>query len=361
MKERITYEQTLARFHENRMEYRELPLANGYRAVIAARGGRVFGPFRADEEAVLWQSDVFRDPEAFRGFVKSDAIHLGGERMWIGPELEFFCNAPKLFDATYTVQPSLDPGSFAFSEETHGGVRLGEEAEQKILRGGDGHVKRALLTRTYLPAPNPLQYVRQLNGVRADYCGFTQDIRLRDDSPETPLYLEPWILTQIHPGGRILVPYLGSLEFDDYYTPVDRSVMADRGGYAELVSSGRRKYKTAFKAANTFGRMGYVLPQGDGRWVLMIRNYYSDPSIPYCSEPWHDLGCRGCSMYFYNDDGSNGGFTEFENSCAMVGLDANREESFSTTSLWFFYGDSASLEKIIKVLLGVDYSIGRAF
>jgi len=355
MNNRITFDQTIQRFREHNMPYKVMELGDNFRIVVASRGGRVFGPFDGNDESILWMNKSFQSKEKFQKFLDSKEFHIGGERMWVGPELELFCDAPELFDETYTVQPALDPGNFTMQDAPYGGVTVGQDVKMSVLRNGSD--KSFYFSRTFSAAANPLTYMKQLKDVCIRYCGFSQDIYLKDMMPETKMYLDPWVLTQVNPGGRVIVPFFGEPEFDDYYEPTDETVHRVCNGYAELNTNGCRKFKTAYKAANTFGRMGHVNKLNNGNYYLMIRNYYNDPSIPYSSEPWDDLGKRGCSMYFYNDDGSNGGFAEFENSCAMIGLDSNRDESYSTTSLWFFVGKKEDLQRIIKVMLGINYTI----
>lgn len=209
------------------------------------------------------------------------------------------------------------------------------------------------MKRRYASALNPLRYISELKHLKIDYCGYVQDIELKDDTISTKMYLEPWILTQINPLGKCVTPFFGTFDFVDYYDPVD-DLQKIHDGYVELEITGARKYKVGYRSAQTFGRMAYVKELGEGV-QLMVRNYYNDPSIPYCAEPWGDLGNRGCSAFYYNDNGSNGGFAEFENSCATIGLDAQRSHSCSTTSLWFFFGSQKDIGKVMKYLLGVEY------
>ena len=354
MNNKITCKDIVNRLEEHHMAYDIVTLENGFQIIVTEYGGRIFGPFDKDGISVLWVNEVFSDCSKFNDFMEKEEWNLGGDRLWIAPELEFFCTEPSKFDETYTVQRNMDPGYYRI-EMMDEGVCLQNEAEVEIL--GDGNTKMYSCERRISSAKNPLEYVSSIDKDKVKYCGYVQDILLKDKKKNQKMYLEPWILTQINPGGKVIVPYLGTFDFVDYYEPVDETCQKIFDGYAELNITGKRKYKTAYRSANTFGRMGYVNRTPGGDWYLMIRNYYNDPSIPYCSEPWKNLGDKGCSMYFYNDDGSTGGFAEFENSCATIGMDANRDCSYSTTSLWFFMGEKEELEKIIKVLLGVSYKI----
>lgn len=352
MNHHITYRHAIEMLESQGMKYQVLELADGWRAIVTQYGGRLLGPFRNETaQSVLWINMAMKDAQSFARFVKDRVWNLGGERFWLNPELRFYCKAPELFDATYTVQGELDPGNYEI-EARDGGVFLKQRVSLTDLNNGAR--KDLSIERRYAPAQNPLKFVKSLQDVRAEYCGVVQDISLRDELPGTRMYLEPWVLTQVNPGGKFVTPLFGEFDFVDYYDPVE-DMQRFRNGYAELDVTGNRKYKVAYRSAQTFGRMAYVAPM-DGGWHLMVRNYYNDPSIPYCSEPWGDLGNRGCSTYYYNDgDPCEGGFGEFENGGQTIGLDSGRSSCWNTTSLWFFFGSQQDIGRIMRVLLGIDY------
>ena len=351
MDNQITFAQALRMLDSQNMQYSILELGSGWRAIVTQYGGRLLGPFASDDgQSVLWTTPAMKNEKDFADFVASRNWNLGGERFWVNPELRFFCEAPELFDETYTVQKELDPGNYVL-KVGNCSVELTQGVQLRDLN--NGALKGFHIRRRYAPAINPLQYVKSLKDLKVDYCGYVQDVELRDDTPEIPMYLEPWTVAQVNPRGKFIVPFFGDFDFVDYYEPVGE-MQRVKNGYVELDVTGDRKYKVCYRSAQTFGRMAYLKPWGN-IWHLMVRNYYNDPSIPYCSEPWGNLGDRGCSNYFYNDHGPTGGFAEFEHGGATIGLDANRDHSSSTSSLWFFFGDFECMRKIMKSLMGIDY------
>ena len=350
MNNHITFNQAVQMLQSQNIGYEVLELGGEWKALITQYGGRLLGPFKGEEESVLWTTPAMKNADDFAAFVKERNWNLGGERFWINPELRFFCEAPELFDDTYTVQEALDPGHYTV-EKKGSSIYLKQDVQLDDLNNG---AKKALsIERRYVSAINPLQYLKGLKDIDVDYCGYVQDIEIRDEMPETKMYLEPWTVDQVNPKGKFITPFFGDFDFVDYYTPVEE-MQKVCDGYAELEVTGDRKYKVCYRSAQTFGRMAFLKPWGDG-WHLMVRNYYNDPSIPYCSEPWGDLGNRGCSTYYYNDHGPTGGFAEFEHGGATIGLDAERDHSNSTSSLWFFFGSQQDIGKIMKHLLGIDY------
>ncbi len=339
------------RLEERGMKYEVLPLGGDCLALVTQYGGRLLGPFHGEEgESALWLSRAFLNETSFGSLIEGRGWNIGGERLWVNPELKFFCKTPETFDETYTVQDALDPGSYKITLRD-GGVELEQSPTIKVL--GTGREKSFLIRRRYTSAVNPLRHVASLKGAPIAYCGYAQDIFLKDTSPDTPMCLEPWILTQINPAGHVVTPFFGAFDFVNYYEPVgDRQRVLP--GYAELDITGQDKYKVAYRSAQTFGRMAYV-KRAENSWLLMVRNYYNDPSIAYLSEPWGNLGDRGCSTYYYNDHGREDGFAEFENSGQVVDLGSGRGESSSTTSLWFFKGAKGDIHAVMENLLGIDY------
>ncbi len=350
MNNRITFRQAVSALTGAGVGYQVLELGGSWKAIITQYGGRLLGPFLGDQgESLLWSTPALKDAGSLRDFVRARSWNLGGERVWVNPELKYFCKAPELFNQTYTVQDALDPGNYSIKLQPDG-IHLEQSVKLEDL--GNKEIAEFSLRRRYATAPNPLAYVKGLRDLGVDYCGFVQDLEIADRTPGGTC-LEPWILTQINPGGSCITPFFGDFDFVDYYDPVG-NMQTVRDGYAELKVDGATKYKVGYRTAQTFGRMAHVHRDGD-RVRLMVRNFYNDPSIPYCSEPWGDLGNKGCSVFYYNDDGSTGGFAEFENSCATVGPEARRSQSSSTTSLWFFFGSEADIRIIMRSLLGVDY------
>ena len=76
MSQRITYRQVIDRLEGNDLPYGTLTLQNGVTIVVSQRGGRIFGPFLAQDdgpnsESIFWINDVFADPDAFQEFLDS--------------------------------------------------------------------------------------------------------------------------------------------------------------------------------------------------------------------------------------------------------------------------------------------------
>ena len=333
------------------MKYHVLELNGQWKVIITQYGGRLLGPFCGNEgESLLWMNSSWRHKTAFQRFIVNQDWNLGGERLWINPELRFFVESPDKFSETYTVQPALDPGNYRTSQ-AECGIMLEQNISLLDLNINANH--EIIAKRSYHPADNPLKYVRNLRDIAVDYCGYIQKIELTcNDFGE--ITIEPWTITQVNPGGHFIIPYFGDFDCVNFYGNNPKGIQFIHEGYTELNANGTLKYKFGYRSAQTFGRMAYLKPYGNN-WQLMIRNYYNDPSMSYCAEPFGELGNRGCSMYFYNDRGGKGGFAEFENSGTPIDKSSEHGKSVSTSSTWFFFGDQDNIGKVITSLMGIQY------
>lgn len=348
----------LSRLDENGIDYAVLPLTEGaddFKIVVSAHGGRVFGPFAgARGESYNWINSAFKSADGFKAFLKSGSWNIGGDRFWIAPEHDLFVRDKGDFYNSHNASVEIDPGIYTL-KKARGRVSLSLRADAPVYR--QGFARKSFMTeRVISPAKNPLdiQYPALSKSVR--FCGYTFDTLIKDLSPEKDMPLELWNLLQVNPGGKILVPYIGNPDFVDYYEPMDQACIAARGGYFELAASGCRRYKAAFYALGTTGRSVYVNKNEDGYYAI-FKQYYNDPTNPYCCDPFDRPGMRGCSMYVYNDNGAGGGFTEFENSLPAVGKEAGRAQVSAQMSHLFFMGEKEPLERVITALTGIDYHI----
>jgi hypothetical protein len=357
MNNKITMAQVEERLQENKMAYYPVALGNGHQIFITKHGGRVIGPFDRDTgESLIWLCKPFESKERFKEGLSNGRFPLGGERLWIAPELNFYTTERMKFDETYHCQPEIDPGNYSVVQAGNG-VKLQMLVDAKVYELPFSS-KQFGVTRFIQPAANPLLFTDDFEDLMkgVDYAGYRQEVGMEDLSPEKVMYLEPWLVMQLNPGGEVIIPYTGRFTFDDYYEPIDETIQSVREGYAVLQGTGKRKYKVGYKAAKTTGRSAYFIKLDEERHLLVIKSFYNDPSTPYCMEGWKKPGIRGCSLYIYNDNGLRegfGGFVEFEHCGLTIGRDSGRTQSSSETCHYFFIGKKERLLRIADELLGV--------
>lgn len=352
---RISFSELKKTLHESGESYRLLPVGDGRVLLVWEGRGRFYGPFDGEDSVgVLWTPSALASAAAYRDFCGDGGWNVGGDRFWIAPEFPFFTKERARFNESYTVQPGVDPGDCHFAPSADHELLLESGLEAELFET-DGKHKRFFVQRLLRPCRNPLRESRRFSELMdgVSFCGFTQEMLLEDHSPEEPMELEIWDLCQVRDGGEFLVPYLGKeLEYVDYYAPSAGVVLSAADGRAAVKVSSCAEHKVGFKAYQTFGRVGYLLPEEDGSFSFFVRNYRNAPSDRYIKEPSDRPGENGCSLFIYMNDTRGDGFAELETTGETFGTDG-RDCSRLTLDYWFFRGKAAALSPISEALLGL--------
>lgn len=355
MNNNIPLKEVKNRLREYGLEYETISLQDGFSILCTKRGGRILGPFEDENaESIFWINGAFASSERFGDFLNHEEWNLGGDRFWIAPEHPYFIQDRNHFYDSYTVQKEIDPGNYSLKKDGET-VTLEQDVMLKVfqsrIREKKFHVKKVIHK-----IANPL---RALSGFKEQYanvkfCGFQQSIEMCDKSEDSELYLEAWLLTQINPKGKLIVPFTGKMEFDDYYEPIEKSKYNIHDNYMEVDVTGNVRYKLGFKSAVTTGRAGYIGKFTDGRSYLFIRSYYNDPSSVYCCDPFDRPGLNGCSLFLYNDSGGLGGFAEFESTGVTFSRDTGKKRSADSVNYYIYVGEESQLNNIAHLLLGAN-------
>ena len=124
MNHHITDREISHRLEENDIPYGVLALADDVHILITQRGGRVFGPFlKPDSESLYWVNPAFAAADAFKAYLASGEWNLGGERIWIAPEVQYLVRDRTDFWNSLHFPPAMDPGAFSWNRrpQTPGG------------------------------------------------------------------------------------------------------------------------------------------------------------------------------------------------------------------------------------------------
>ncbi len=358
MNNKINFCQVMERLEENSLPYGVLSLQNGFKIVIMQHGGRIFGPFSGENgESILWMNQCFAKKEDFRAFIKSGDWNLGGDRIWLAPELQYNVKDRSHFFDSYSLPQQVDPGNYSLEmiHEKEYSLRQGMRLEvyQQESDGKDLYIERRIRQ-----TEDPLQYLKNheemMNGVY--FAGYEHEISLREKYRDD-IMSEPWNLTQINPGGELLISSTPNIEYTDYYEPVDDTFQTIYPGYVRLEISGDRRYKVGYKAANILGRIGYYNQTDPDEAYLLVRNFFSNPSAPYTKEPAGKPGCNGHSLHVYNDSGESGGsggFAELECSGQPIGGITGKSSGKDQIFTWLYQGKNDQIKKIVYRLLGIS-------
>lgn len=357
MNNRITYNQIVTRFAENDIDYYSLDLNSQARVIISLRGGRIFGPFlNEDDESMLWVNSAFSTSQEFQAFIKDDNWNLGGERVYLGPELQYSVPDRNRFWETYALSPQVDPGHYKFTLNSETDVCTFHSDMIMDAYPAKGR-KELSLFRRVSPARDPLRELCNYEDLlkKVDFCGYEHSVTLHEKKNDG-LISQTWDLLQINPGGQILIPASPAVEFTEYYEPVDETVQTIHQNHVRVFIAGDRMFKIGYKAPHIFGRAGYYYKLDSKRACLMVRSFYNNPSYPYLDEPYNKPGKVGDSLQIYQDDGELGGFAEIECIGQAIGGETGRSDFTDHLSLWCYVGLPKKIQQISLNLLGVKPS-----
>jgi len=294
----VTASQILSRFSENGMRCERLSLQNGVSILISQRGGRIFGPFlpnRDENPGLFWTNPVFADPKAFAEFLRANEWNLGGERIWIAPEVQYSVRDRNNFWDSIFWPAAVDPGNYELDEVSPGHWRLSQDMTLEAFNLAWG-TKQLRLERIITRAEDPLRSLNDWPDLTEGviFAGYEHAITLSEGSRDD-IMSESWNLIQLPPGGKIFIPASPAVEPVDYLSPVG-DLQSIQRGHVCLEITGRDQYKVGFKAAHVFGRAGYLGRLEHGQAYAIIRNYPNHPSCPYsksrrCSRANADARC----------------------------------------------------------------------
>jgi hypothetical protein len=349
----------LARLREMGIAHEVLSVGAASSIIISSYGGRVYGPFFDNDGSANWIPDAFASADTFAELIGSGFWNVGGERIWIGPEIAFMIPQRDDYWGSYTMPPSMDPGVHTITREGDTVVlRSTATLESYIEPTGTTVVEVEVRVRA---AKHPLRHLRgdASHATTADFAGYTSEVTIRQESA-LPILAESWNLTQIPAGGVALVSTVPAAQVTDYYEPVDNFLQHVVGGVAVKIT-GADRYKIGFAAPHVLGRVGYFrsgsgagVGPDDAAATFLLRNSLSDPAAEYSEEPDFAPGNRGDPIHIYNDDGGLGGFAELEARGRPIGAADVPSSSTDAVTSWWFRGSQGAVAAIARSLTGID-------
>lgn len=345
-----------------RERYCVFPLSEQAHLIVAETRGRIFGPFSNSGDSLAgWVSPELNDASRYSQFLMNSGWNVGGSRIWVAPEFPFFTKERARFLETYTVQKSIDPGQYCLSEHSQTKIAIQSELYGDLYE----HVyprKTMSLTRCISRCDNPLRKsaCSPVWMENVAFCGYREEITLRDTSPQYAMQLSVWNLCQVQPGGTYLLPYFGDrFEYVDYYAPSLGTVLETNPHYAKIRVSSSAEHKIGALSYQTIGRIGYLLPLSNGNHTLLVRNYLNDPTDANLKEPANQPGKSGCSLFVYMNDTRTNGFSELETTGSTLCAPDSTESTLRLND-WFFTGPLDNLKPVIRALLNIELPNGEA-
>ncbi|MGD0896596.1 MAG: hypothetical protein ABR915_02090 [Thermoguttaceae bacterium] len=327
---------------------------DGSSILVLPHGGRILGLFApGSEENFLWTHPALASPATAREFYAGDQWHnSGGDRTWLAPEVDFFLpNFPAL--DKYRQPRQLDPGNYQL-DASGAELRLTSRLEHVLSRSRQ---KVELeISKSVGPAANPLRYETGVDLAGIDYAGYTLRSSLRwlgGDGASSAVGL--WNLLQMPHGGELLVPThvatrpkvcFGTLVGDDI-------AVGERLVRYRMRASGEQKI--AVRAVAVTGRAGYRYRARDGRWALVVRNFFVDPSGQYVDVPWSDAADLGYAVQACNVNSGLGRFSELEYHAPAIGPSLGRLAADDVSQVWAFRGTREQIAAVSGNLLTADW------
>jgi len=352
----ISINEVKARLDENNQKYIVINLTDDFSIVVTQYGGRILGPFRGEKSgSITWLNNFFLSKNKFRNFLLSGNWNIGGERIWIAPEYQYYVKKTTNSVNAWFCPKSIDPGNYSLSQSRKEECTLYQEMEieaYNFTKGG----KKLRIKRTISSTANPLRELPShrilMNEVA--FAGYEQTITLSEEENDT-IMSETWNLIQVPSGGKIYIPVSSNTDFSWYFKPIDQSVHNTHSNCMELELKEGIKYKIGYKAAHITGRIGYLNTNTEGLPYLLIRNFFNNPSSFYLETPMGEEELQGGhSVHIYNDDGILGSFGELECNGQTIGGVTGKHSTTDQFVLWVYMGEFDKLRKIGKHLLGVD-------
>lgn len=280
--------------------------------------------------------------------------NLGGDRIWLAPELQYNVLDRNNFFESYCLPQQIDPGNYNLKK-----VNLKEcvlTQEMLLDLNYESQRKKQLqIKRKIRGIRNPLlklSVYSKENIKETPFIGFEHSVTLTETENDGVLS-EAWNLTQLNPGGRLFVSSLPYVEYNDYYIPIDENYQTINGNYIDLKVTGDRMYKVGYNSTCVLGRLAYLNQLKDGNYYLLIRNFFNNPSAAYTKEPASLVGANGSSVHIYNDDGELGGFGELECSGQPIGGHTDRSTSTDQITTWLYFGRLDMMKSILLYLMGI--------
>lgn len=343
------------RLTEAGISWHRLELDGDWSVIVSAYGGRVYGPFAgATAESANWIPQAFATEIEFADLVQSTFWNVGGERVWIGPEIRYMIPDRSNYWGSYHLPEVMDPGEHSL-EHVPDQVKLlsGFDLTSFLAPLGSVHID---IEMTVSAAANPLRRLTDFESRwgSVSYSGYTSEVHVTQTG-DRAILSESWNLNQVPAGGVALIPAASDAEVTDYYEPVDGFLSRPAGGLT-VELNGAQRFKIGAKAAQIFGRVGYIRHAGTSpdAFTLLVRSFANDPSGEYTEEPDFSPGVQGDSVHLYNDDGALGGFAELEARGRTIGMRAGRTHSVDHFSTWCYHGSAQELADVARELLGME-------
>lgn len=322
------------------------------RLLIVPHGARLVGCEIAGVEGNLfWNHPALEDPDKAAGNLRSAGAGMGGDRLWVAPEIGLHWpdikKARRQPWADYFVPPSIDPGDYRIVEEGPGQLRLAADMQVTDHRIGKSASLRVSRRFTQIGRPDGLP-----RGLKC--VSFAIENQLTLLRADEGIGINLWDILQIPAGGTLVCPTTVKVPRPRiYYGRFSTTHFKIKPDAVHFKIDGRRQLKFGLDPVRTTGRMGYIRKVGR-KSTLVFRVFAPAPGEPYVDLPLSSNDyVGGDALQSYNDSGQFGGFGEMEyhDPAIIAGREPSTRTGASLTHV--IAGPDAAVRKAAELLMGV--------
>ncbi len=328
---------------------------DGSEILILPHGGRILGLFTAQSsQNFLWTHPALATAATARSFFGSDQWHnSGGDRTWLAPEVDFFF--PDFPDTRHYWQPrQLDPGNYQISQNS-AELALTNRLTARLSRSQEDIEVR--ITKTVSPAADPLRHEHGISKTGIEYAGYTLRTTLEWTSGKVgSAVVGLWNLLQLPHGGDLLIPTHVRTQPRIYFGTIAPDELVGGEHLVRYRMRAPGEQKIGIRAVAATGRLAYRRQTADGKWELVIRNVFVNPSGAYVDVPWDSPAELGDALQACNINSGLGSFSELEYHVPAIGPAAGRFFAEDASQVWAYRATREQIGELTAALVTTEPS-----
>lgn len=332
--------------------YRTWETGDG-RLLVLSHGARILACELPNVEGDLfWHSPAVEDPKSIVGALTGAGGGLGGDRLWLAPEIGFMWQdlAEARVDPLggYHVPEDMDPSQWTVLDDAPDLVALETQVELQDYRM-DKRIN-VRVGRRFSLIKRPAELDSQIKCVSFAICN---EVFLNDG--DNGAAAGAWDLLQVPPEGWIICPVVSPVAVPrSYYDPFGAKHVTTDARAVRFLVDGKHRIKMGLTPMQTTGRMGYFRKAGHVA-TLIVRVFGAQPGDTYVDLPRDsDDLVGGDALQCYNDDGGAGGFGEMEYHDPAVVVGEGPLSRFGSCVTHVMAGPEEAIRVAGKQMLGVS-------
>jgi hypothetical protein len=328
----------------------------GHVLVTPAAGRIVAMAFTPDGPNLFWSHPQLADSELVKNHPETLVGNLGGDRLWFGPELDYFWNGvPDWANlSNYRVPSDADPGRYQFLDTESDAISL--RAQVRLTVRASGERVGFTVKRTFRMAPAPIEAgAHILKEVK--YVGIQTLHEIEFEPTTLKGRIDLWHLLQLPVGSLLMVPTKPCTTNCER----DPLLYCGPGGWTEHPDCILWRYvgtactKFGLSSRTLTGRSGVIASLPSGQLSLIVREFSVDHTATYADHPY---GVPRSDQCFQVWDGL--GFGEMEYHSPMLDAQCGPRALNESDHLWAFAGAPRLIRLLAERLLGIQAPFVKA-